>query len=296
MEQLSSRYDTLISDTLFSSDPQQSGLSQMESHDIMQQLAASIDLHKLTSVFYAQLKRYLNVDSVTIKFPTGLLSMGDNSQANNIKTLEQVANHTILATLVYGFSNPLSPRETTVLNQLHKHFKFPLKNALEHHNVKQLALKDHLTSLGNRANYQETLQRLISQARRSHEAFGLLVIDMDNFKTINDTFGHHEGDNVLTAMADALRQSVRDTDYVFRFGGDEFCCLLPGSDAATNSKIAQRIRRFMQDMPILARHRVSCSIGSTQFVEQDSEQDLFNRADKALYLAKQSGRSCFKAA
>lgn len=296
LEHISPRYDSLFSDTLFTSDPHQVGLSQLESHEIMQQLASSIDLHKLASVYYKQLKRKINVDAITIKFLEGRLTLGKSTHTGSMKCLDHMANHVNFATLEYSFSKPLSMRENTFLQQLHKHFKFPLKNAIEHYNVKQLALKDHLTSLGNRANYQETLQRLVSQAKRSGTSFGLLVIDMDKFKFINDTFGHLEGDKVLMAMAEVLRQSVRDTDYAFRFGGDEFCCLLPGSDLSANSMIAKRINILMTESAILSKHQLSCSIGSTYYRHKDTEQDLFDRADKALYSAKQCGRSCYKAA
>lgn len=296
LEHLTPIYENTTSDALLTLEPHQGGLCHEESHDVMQKLASSIDLHKLASVFYGLLKAKLNIDSVTIQFPAGALTIGDAQDSSNMKTLDQIAQHSVFATLTYSFSKVLSMREATVLNQLHKHFKYPLKNALEHHAIKQLALKDHLTSLGNRANYQETLFRFVSQAKRQEVSFGLLVIDMDKFKPVNDTYGHHEGDKVLMAMAEVLRESVRGTDYAFRFGGDEFCCLLPGSDSQTNSMVALRIQALMTSNSLLAKHRISCSIGSTNYQLGDTEQDLFNRADQALYLAKQSGRSCYKAA
>lgn len=297
LDHMTPLYDTAMNDkNLFSSDPYQSGLSQKESHQALQQLASSIDLHKLSTVFYGQLKAKINLDGLTIKFPGGLLTIGEPEKSNNIKTLDQVNQHTVFATMVYSFSKVLSLREAAVLNELHRLFKYPLRNALEFQSIKQLALKDHLTSLGNRAHYQDSVVRLLSQAKRAGEGFGLLVIDMDKFKTINDTFGHQEGDQVLMATADVLRQSLRDSDYAFRFGGDEFCCLLPGSDNTTNSLIAKRIQGLMARDSILSKHNISCSIGSTIYQYSDSEQSLFNRADKALYLAKQNGKNCYKAA
>lgn len=296
LDHITPLYENSTNDAFLTMETHQGGLSHQESHTVMQELASSIDLHKLTSIFYGLLKAKLNVDSVTVKFPAGMLTIGESPESSNVKTLDQVSQHTVFATVIYSFSKVLSMREATVLNQLHKHFKFPLKNALEHHTIKQLALKDHLTSLGNRANYQETLFRSVSQAKRDGTQFGLLVIDMDRFKPVNDTYGHQEGDKVLMAMAEVMRESLRATDYAFRFGGDEFCCLLPGSDHATNSMIAQRIQSLMLSNSLLAKHQISCSIGSTNYQQGDTEQDLFNRADKALYIAKQSGRSCYKAA
>ncbi|WJG11319.1 GGDEF domain-containing protein [Aliiglaciecola sp. LCG003] len=289
-------FEPAVSDSVFTLEPHQTGLSQSETQIIMHQMMSSLDLHKLASVFFSQLKNSLNADAVTIKFPTGLITLGDSQNANNIKMLDQVSQKNTFATMVYSFSNSLTLREANILNELHRLFKFPLRNALEHHTLKQMALKDHLTSLGNRVNYQETLTRMISQGKRTGDAFGLLVIDMDNFKQVNDRFGHNEGDQVLIASAEALKLSLRDTDYAFRFGGDEFCCLLPGSDDSTNGIIARRIQSLMADCAILSKHGISCSIGSTNYADGDTEQDLFNRADKALYSAKESGRSCYKAA
>ena len=118
----------------------------------------------------------------------------------------------------------LSINESDILNQLHQLFTHTFKarpGVL--HRFKQMATKDHLTGLGNRASYQEAIHRMISQANRrankENVDFGLLILDLDNFKQVNDTFGHQEGDKVLIAMADVLQQTLRDTDYAFRFGG-----------------------------------------------------------------------------
>ncbi|MDO6694066.1 GGDEF domain-containing protein [Aliiglaciecola sp. 3_MG-2023] len=286
----------LKDNNLFSSGMHNSGLSHTESHQIMLQLSTSIDLEEIAQLFYRQLKAKINLQGLSIKFPDGLLTFGNTEKSKNNKTLDQVSQHKIFATLIYSFSNVLSLRETAILTDLHRLFKFPLKNALEFHSVKQLALKDHLTSLGNRVHYQESLLRLLSHAKRASESFGLLVIDLDKFKLVNDTFGHQEGDQVLIAVANVLNQSLRNSDYAFRFGGDEFCCLLPGSDELTNSKIAKRIQGFMNRNTVLAKYNISCSIGSTMYQFGDTDETLFNRADKALYAAKLNGKNCYKAA
>lgn len=296
MDQITQLYDPTGTDHVFDLDAQQIGLSQSESHRILQQLTASLDLHKLASTYYTVLKSKLQLVSVTIKFESGSLTIGDSSSTGNVKTLDLVSQHSVFASISYSFTKLLTLKQSVSLNEIHQHFKHPLKNALEFYALKQMAMKDHLTSLGNRANYQETLQRMISQAKRCYETFGLLVIDLDRFKNVNDSYGHHEGDNVIMAMADVLRKSLRDTDYAFRFGGDEFCCLLPGSDNTINGAIAQRIQEEMLANTVLAKHNLSCSIGVTNYQTGDTEQSLFSRADTALYSAKQSGRSCFKAA
>lgn len=296
MEQITQLYDNSTSETLFSVDAQPLGLSQQEAHAAVQKLSSSIDLHKLASIYFEQMKQKLNLDAITIRFPMDSLTIGESTRSSNQKTMDLVSNHSTFATIEYFFPKVLNLRETTILREFHRYFKYPLANALEHYSLKQMALKDHLTSLGNRASYEEALHRLISSSKRNPETFGLLVIDMDKFKKVNDTFGHHEGDKVLMAMGDVLMHSIRDTDFAFRFGGDEFCCLLPGSDNRINSIIAKRIQQLMAKNPILCKHLISCSIGSTTYQKTDTEKCLFSRADKALYDAKESGRSCFRAA
>lgn len=296
MEQITRLYDNSTSDTLFTVDTQPPGLSQGEAHTVVQTLSSSIDLRKLASIYHNQLKQKLALDAIRIIFPMDSLTIGESSRSSNQKTMELISNHITFATVEYFFTNALSLRETNILREFHRYFKYPLANALEHYSLKQMALKDHLTSLGNRASYEEAAHRLVSLAKRKQEPFGLLVIDMDNFKKVNDTYGHHEGDKVLMAMSDVLTHSIRDTDFAFRFGGDEFCCLLAGSDNRINSLIGKRIQQLMAKNKILCKHLISCSIGSTTYQEMDTEKCLFSRADKALYDAKGSGRSCFRAA
>ena len=178
---------------------------------------------------------------------------------------------------------------------MHLYFSSPLKNALEHHKIKQFALRDYLTSLGNRASYTESVSRLLSNAQRHDTPFGLLVLDLDNFKQVNDKFGHHEGDKVLVAFTQTLTHCMRESDFAFRFGGDEFCCLLPETCIDTIQQVAQRICAAVKADELLSKHQVTCSIGTTISQTQDSPTSLFFRADAALYKAKHNGRNCIYA-
>ena len=298
MEQLI--YDNSVSDGFFSIEHEQTGLSQYEVNLLMQQFMSSIDLHKLASVFFQQLQKKLKLSAVKLKFASGSLTLGEAENSCNIKTLEFSSHRQIFATAEYTFTHVLSINESDLLSQLHHYFTQPLKHALDFSKLKQLAMKDHLTGLGNRASYQETIHRLLSQANRNANRepveFGMLILDLDNFKQVNDNFGHQEGDKVLMAMAEVLQQTLRDTDYAFRFGGDEFCCVLPGSNESVNNAIAHRILYSTSQNKILSQLDVTCSIGSAVYEYSDCEKSLFERADKALYDAKNAGRCCIKAA
>ena len=294
MEQLI--YETPVSDSFFSLEQSAPALSQFEANDLMQQFMSSIDLHRLASVFFQQLQTKLAISAVKLQFSSGSLTLGDAEKSCNIKTLDFSHQQRVFATAHYSFDRKLDVEEKSLLSALHDYFRQPLNNALEFHKLKQIAMKDYLTSLGNRASYQETIHRQVSQAKRQFADFGLLVLDLDKFKQVNDTHGHQEGDRVLIEMAEILKTCLRDTDYAFRFGGDEFCCLMPGADQSINNMIAHRILTATRQNTVLARHGVTCSIGMANFKDGDTENSLFSRADKALYDAKNAGRCCIKAA
>lgn len=294
MEQLT--YPVTSFESVFTLEDTPSELSQYDVNRFIQQLLSTIDIHKLASLYFQHLQQKLGLEAIRLQFSTGSLTLGDTDKTCNIKTLDFADNLKSFASAHYSFKQVLSISQKNALNELHGYFCSPLKNALDYYQLKQLAMKDHLTALGNRANYQETLMRLVSDAKRTDNSFGLLVIDLDNFKQVNDLHGHQEGDSVLQSMADILTQTLRDTDYAFRFGGDEFCCLLPGSGEQQNNLVARRILNAVARHALMTRFNVSCSIGSTTYQTDDTSVTLFSRADQALYAAKNAGRSCIKAA
>jgi diguanylate cyclase (GGDEF)-like protein len=296
LEKLAQLYDDTGSDNFFSLGHTTQGMNDNQLNRFIQKLLTTIDLPVLAELFYQQLTSTLQLSGLKIQFNDVTINFGESNNTSNIKTLNSICQDGITSAISYGFNHVLGPRDWQVLQQMHLYFRHPLKNALEYRKVKQFAMKDYLTSLGNRANFDETLDRLISQANRYERKFGLLMIDMDRFKQVNDQFGHGEGDNVLISCANTLKRCLRDTDFAFRFGGDEFCCLLADSDGQTNTLIAQRILDAMQSNALLKKYGVSCSIGSSLYLAGDCAISLFTRADKALYGAKQTGRGGFIAA
>ena len=298
MDQLNPFYDEGISDNFFNLEQFNQGMSHTEINQLMHKLLSTIDLPRLTEVFFQQLKTRLQLKTLKLQFDDQAIVLGDSPEqisspeSIKLKTLSCVRGGQIIATLHYGFIRTLSAKDWQVLQQMHLYFSNPLKNALDHHKIKQFAMRDYLTSLGNRASYTEAVTRLLSHGQRHDTPFGLLVIDLDNFKQVNDKFGHHEGDKVLVAFTQTLTHCMRESDFAFRFGGDEFCCLLPETSLDTIQQIAQRISTAVAVDTFLSQHGVSCSIGTTISQTQDSAESLFFRADTALYQAKQNGRNC----
>ena len=300
MEQLNQLYDANVGEPYFSLEEsnhvQRQGLTQSQLNKFILKLLTTIDLPKLTELYFQQLESTLPLSELKIQFEDNRVTLGQTVKNTHLKTLKCMQMGTTVAVMHYSFTQPLSLRHWQILQQMHVNFCYAFKNALEHHKIKQFAMKDFLTSLGNRASYDETMIRLASQSQRRHQPFGLLVLDMDNFKQVNDIHGHQEGDKVLMACADTIVHSLRESDFAFRFGGDEFCCLLPEADNQTNYLIAERIHSAIESNSLLQQHKISCSIGSATYQEHDSQIGIFSRADEALYAAKQAGKNCIRAA
>ena len=304
MEQLNQLYDVNVGEPYFShkesnqglNHEQKQGLTQSQLHKFILKLLTTIDLPKLTELYFQQLESTLPLSELKIQFEDNRVTFGKTVKNTHLKSLSCMQMGSAVAVMDYSFTQPLTLRDWQILQQMHVNFCYPFKNALEHHKIKQFAMKDFLTSLGNRASYDEAMIRLVSQSQRRHQPFGLLVLDMDNFKQVNDIHGHQEGDKVLMACADTILHSLRETDFAFRFGGDEFCCLLPEADNQTNDLIAERIRSAIESNTLLQQHKISCSIGSATYQEDDSQIGIFSRADEALYVAKQSGKNCIRSA
>ena len=166
---------------------------------------------------------------------------------------------------------------------------------LNEERIQFLAQHDTLTELPNRALCMERLQQALQQAKYSDEKIAVLFIDLDRFKIINDTLGHHIGDGLLQSVARRLTQAVRSHDTVSRLGGDEFVILMRHIDDQSELKhlVEQRFIPLIRQSHIVERHElhVSCSVGIAIYPDDGSDMDeLMRRADAAMYEAKTSGR------
>lgn len=157
------------------------------------------------------------------------------------------------------------------------------------------ASQDALTKLANRRSVLEQLEKDSARCRRTGVPMGVLMLDLDHFKRINDTYGHASGDVVLKAAAERMKRSVRAYDTVGRFGGEEFLVLLPGAGNEDVVQVAERIRIAMSSLPIRVDGNLivfSCSIGAAirKPGESTSNTELMHDADMALYRSKENGR------
>jgi len=153
---------------------------------------------------------------------------------------------------------------------------------------------DGLTQLANRAYFDEKMSEMIRLFQRYNESFCLMMIDVDNFKDINDAYGHPGGDRILKGVTYKIREALRSSDFLARYGGDEFAVILIKTDAKSATDVAWKLCTTMRESRFLLDDRpvnVTLSIGVAEISANDTEEALLKRADKALYRVKAHGRN-----
>jgi diguanylate cyclase (GGDEF)-like protein len=176
-------------------------------------------------------------------------------------------------------------------------FKFLSGSDIEsqyHAVIGHMAVTDGLTNLANRKHLDSMLSEEVQRAQRHNRDLALLMIDIDHFKTINDVHGHLTGDRVLAGMALLLRQRLRSGDRVGRYGGEEFCAVLPETDLPSALSIAENLRALVATSPFPVESKrlaVTVSIGAAGMTSPMQATDLYRAADRKLYQAKNEGRN-----
>lgn len=163
--------------------------------------------------------------------------------------------------------------------------------------LREMAFRDGLTGLYNYRYFQELMDREVSRSQRYHLALSLILFDIDHFKKVNDTYGHPAGDEVLRQLAELVQETMRITDIVVRYGGEEFAVILPSTDLGGCKVFATRLRRRVEEMEMVVNGisiRITISAGVTGYDPTQKQLDksmLINSADSALYKAKNNGRN-----
>jgi len=190
---------------------------------------------------------------------------------------------------------PFSDDDLDVLRSLGAEAALALENIELHFQVRRQAVTDELTGLANHGRFQELLNAEIEQVRRYHHPIGLIMLDIDDFKAVNDTYGHPQGDAVLRHVARVLQENSRDADSPARYGGEELSLILPHTDLEGAHAIAERIRASVEGLRVARTDgggvlRITASLGVA--ASRDGHKDaLIADADAALYEAKRSGKN-----
>jgi len=218
-----------------------------------------------------------------------LLLTSHDEMATKVKALEQGASDYL--------TKPFSPEELLARVKVHLKLK-TLQDNLKKKNMllQKLAQTDPLTELQNRRHMMTTLEAEFDRSSRVGSPFALLLIDLDHFKQVNDTYGHQLGDKVLQSTAWEIQAALRQYDSAARFGGEEFALLLPETTLNGANLVAERLRQGIHDIEFtgpLCELRISVSIGVAVMPHENINtiSDLIRLADDALYTAKRNGRN-----
>ena len=157
--------------------------------------------------------------------------------------------------------------------------------------IRKISNTDPLTGAGNRLKFENEYQKEITRAQRYQVPLAFILCDIDYFKKINDTYGHYRGDVVLKKFVHSIQENLRETDQLFRWGGEEFCLLCPHTSLGDAFSFAERIRKVVEAENFGIEQKVTMSLGITVCREDDTEDSLLSRTDEALYEAKRTGRN-----
>ena len=268
--------------TLFQHSEQQS----QRNLALLEQLQTTLDVKSLIDMFAIEVAKYLDFTGLYFKHAEISATARGSRQARSERQFELKLNGQFFGIITYAINMPISIANYKVLTELHDLLINPLNNAVQYHQAMQLAMQDSLTKLGNRRSFDEQIKRTMAQASRRHARAGLILCDLNKFKAINDSFGHDIGDHVLIQFAKALLKSVRDTDSVFRFGGDEFAIIVADATEQSLAVIEHRVYMAMSKDAFLAKYNVTSSLGLAFMNRADNATSFFKRADKALYSQK----------
>ncbi len=207
--------------------------------------------------------------------------------SGNIET-DSVKTHLESETIHRFFLKPWDNQvlQLQMLECLHLHFSLK-----KQHELSLLALIDPLTELHNKRSFQEKIQIELDRSQRTRIPVSLLMIDVDHFKSLNDKLGHIEADKILKGITQQMKSKLRSTDWLFRFGGDEFASLLPGASSLLAGEIAERLRTTVEKT-YQSPNLVTVSIGASTYPDLAlNSHQLLESADHALYEAKNTGRN-----
>ncbi|MBV1876675.1 MAG: GGDEF domain-containing protein [Pseudomonadales bacterium] len=264
---------------------------------LIQALQTTLEMETLFNIFFEQVQSQVSFDGFSYRLDLLDIDLHVGKQSLHSCSYRLITQQDYLGELTFYRSKRFPERELIVLEGLLNVIVFPLRNAIRYRDAVTAALADPLTGAGNRIALNNTLQREIELAKRYAQSMAVLMVDLDKFKDINDTFGHSCGDQVLKKMVKKIKEEIRGSDVIFRYGGEEFVVLLTNTDLNTATYIAERLRICVANLGLQQNGETvptSVSIGLSILHPEDSVNRLLERADFAMYSAKNDGRNQVK--
>jgi diguanylate cyclase (GGDEF)-like protein len=263
-------------------------------HQLGLQLQTSLEAERILSMFFQGVQRLLAIDGLTYGHADSDLHLELGEHAPHCANYNLSNDGEYLGTFRFERRSAFDEHEYATVESLLACMLFPMRNALLYRAATLSALRDPLTGAGNRIAMDQTLAREIEVARRHMQPLSLLMLDIDHFKHVNDTYGHATGDAVLKTMAHAIKGELRNIDRVFRYGGEEFLVVLANTDRDAAGMIGERLRQSAHDLvyPLLDHElELTISLGCSTLRPAESADSVLRRADIALYVAKREGRN-----
>ncbi len=263
-------------------------------YDISSALQTTLEFNELITIFSNQIKGLIPHNGFVYENEAFGLNISQGIKTKNSCSYELKVEDMSLGSLKIMRRQQFADEEIKLLETLLCSLIYPLKNATLYNQALKMAFTDPLTKTNNRTSFSDSLQREINLSQRNSRDLSLVFFDIDHFKQVNDTYGHECGDMVLASAANCIKESLRGSDIVFRYGGEEFVILLSDTDLAGAKIISERIRAKIENHTIaygMATLKLTASLGISTLRKDDTPESLTNRADKAMYYAKEKGRN-----
>jgi len=263
-------------------------------YDISSALQTTLEFSELINIFSDKIKEliphngfvYQN-EEFGLKIDKGIVTKHSCTYALKVEEL-QLGNLKIMR------RQRFDDKEIKLLESLLCSLIYPLRNATLYNQALKMAITDPLTKTNNRTSFNESLQREVKLSHRNARHLSIIFFDIDHFKAINDTYGHECGDIALASAANCIKEAVRGSDMVFRYGGEEFVILLSDTNIDGAIAMAERIRCNIENHTIaygMNILKLTASLGVSSLKGNDTDDSLIKRADDAMYAAKENGRN-----
>lgn len=256
-------------------------------------LQTTLDINKLFALLGQELGKVLSFDGITYLFPELDINIKLGKEKTQKCVYDLVVMQDKLGTVTLSRQASFSDQELTLLENHLAALLYPLRNALLYQKALTAATTDPVTGVKNRAAMEEALKRDLGLVGRQDAQLSVILFDIDHFKQVNDHFGHTLGDRALREVANCAAETIRDSDIIFRFGGEEFMILLTGTGLDGAAYLAERVRKAIESMDtgLPGGHSLTISLGVVTTEGKEDSSTLIERADQALYQAKHNGRN-----